>query len=202
MGRPCGSGPSTDDAGTRREVEHARRRSWRRPPRSACPARAAGACSSRITASVPAPMRERHRSCLPGEHRLDDGPELRAAARRRRPRSRTASAAGSDEHRQRDAVHVAVADRLGQQLGDEAEPREPAAMQTRPETIAIALASATARCGSPPDSGSTTREDQGRERRVRAQHQDAARAEQRRRRAAERWSRRGRRCRGTPEASA
>ncbi len=29
----------------------------------------------------------------------------------------------ADQHRQRDAVHVAVADRLGQQLGDEAQPR-------------------------------------------------------------------------------
>ena len=30
----------------------------------------------------------------------------------------------ADQHRQRNAVHVAVADRLGQQFGDEAQPRD------------------------------------------------------------------------------
>ena len=52
-------------------------------------------------------------------------------------------------------------------------------MQTTPETIAIALASATARCGSPADSGSTTARITRRQRGIRAEHQDAARAEQR-----------------------
>jgi hypothetical protein len=28
------------------------------------------------------------------------------------------------DHRQRDTIHVAIADRLGQQLGDEAQPRD------------------------------------------------------------------------------
>ena len=85
----------------------------------------------------------------------------------------------ADQHRQRDPVHVAVADRLRQKLGDEAEPRKPARTHTAPETIAIMLASATARCGSPPDSGSTTAEDDGGQRRVRPEHQDPARPEQR-----------------------
>ena len=51
-------------------------------------------------------------------------------------------------------------------------------MHTTPETIAIIPASATARCGSPAESGSTTVEDHGRERGVRSQDENAARTEQ------------------------
>ena len=44
----------------------------------------------------------------------------------------------TEHHGQRDAVHVAVADRLREKLGDEAETRETRPTQTTPDTIAIA----------------------------------------------------------------
>ena len=52
-------------------------------------------------------------------------------------------------------------------------------MHTTPDTIAIMLASATARCGSPADSGSTTARMIGGQRRIGPEHEDAARTEQR-----------------------
>ena len=52
-------------------------------------------------------------------------------------------------------------------------------MHTRPDTTAIMPASATARIGSPPDSGSTTARITRGQRGVRPQHQDAAGTEQR-----------------------
>ena len=51
-------------------------------------------------------------------------------------------------------------------------------MHTSPETIAIMPPSATARCGSPADSGRDDRQDHGRERGIGPEDQDAAGAEQ------------------------
>ena len=85
----------------------------------------------------------------------------------------------AQQHRQRDAVHVAVADRLREQLGDEAEPRQARrdahdAGHDRHHSGQRDRALRIARRKRQHDG-----EDHGRERRVRAQDEDAARTEQR-----------------------
>ena len=79
---------------SRVQVQHADERRSRRRRRSAGPARACWPLSRRITASVPAPTRQRRRLVRPSSSAVDDGPQARRAARRRRSRSRTAWAAG------------------------------------------------------------------------------------------------------------
>ncbi len=85
----------------------------------------------------------------------------------------------AQQHGQRDAVHVAVADRLREQLGDEAEPREARGdaneagydrHRTRQRDGALRIA-----CRQRQDDG----QDHGRERGIRTEHENAARTEQR-----------------------
>ena len=80
--------------------------------------------SSRIAASVPAPTANAVQLACPPSIASRDPPEV---AQRTVAIDREAEELGqlADQHRERDAVHVAVADRLRQQLGDESQPQHP-----------------------------------------------------------------------------
>ena len=115
---------------------------------------------------------------LPGEQRADDRPEL---TQRTLGVDREAEELRqlADQHGQRDAVHVPVADRLGQELGDEAQTRDARhnAHRARHDRHRPRQRDGTLRIagGERHDHG----EDDGGQRGIRAQHHDAAGAEQR-----------------------
>ncbi len=123
--QPLRQGAEHRHAGTRCRGPARRPRSWRPRRRSGCPARADERLRSRISASVAAAdERAPRRSSLPASTALCDRPD----ASRSGPVGLDGEAEQlgdlAQQHRQRDAVHVAVADRLREQLGDEAEARE------------------------------------------------------------------------------
>ena len=116
-GRPCGSGPSTFTPALSSRPNA--------PTATVAPTTAirmpgirSKRLSSRIAASVPAPTANAVQFSLAAQHRFSD---LREVAQRPDAVDRKAEQLGqlADQHRERDAVHVTVADRLGQQLGDE-----------------------------------------------------------------------------------
>src|SRR5512139_453550 len=121
---------------------------------------------------------ERGRVGAAFEHRRGNRPQVpqRAAAL-----DREAEQLGqlADQHRQRDAVHVAVADRLGQEFGDEAQARHAGQDARHPgddgHHAGQRDGARRVAVGQRQDDG----EDDRGERRVGAQHQDAAGAEQR-----------------------
>ena len=110
---------------------------------------------NRMRTRVPPPMARATTFAFPAEYVVDDCPRL---AQRSVCFDREAEKLGelAQQHGKCDAIHVAVADRLREQLGNESEPREARRTQTIPETTAIIPASAIARCGSPAESGATT----------------------------------------------
>jgi len=83
------------------------------------------------------------------------------------------------ENRQRDSVHISVADRLGEKLGDEAQPRDARkdANSTRDDGHHSGESDRVI-CVSSGERGHDTQNNR-RQRGVRPKHQDAARAEQR-----------------------
>ena len=80
---------------------------------------------------------------------------------------------------ERDAVEVAVAHGQRQQVGDEAEPGQPGGDAEHAGHHRDGGGQAALAAGSAPASGHDRGEDQRRQGRVRAQHEDAGRAEQR-----------------------
>ena len=122
--------------------------------------------------------RERRPVGSAAQHRRGDGPQAsqRPVALDREPEELGQLA---DQHRQRNAVHVAVADRLGQQFGDEAQTRQAGQDAHRPgddrHHAGQRDGAHRVAAGQRQDDG----EDDGRQRRVGSQHQDAAGAEQR-----------------------
>jgi hypothetical protein len=85
----------------------------------------------------------------------------------------------ADQNRQRDAVHVAVADRLGQKLGDEAEPYHAGqdAHRAGDDRHRAGQRDGTVRIAA--GQGKDDAEDDRGQRRIRTQDEDAARPEQR-----------------------
>ena len=79
----------------------------------------------------------------------------------------------ADHHRQRDAVHISISDRFGEQFGHEPRgaPNRPEC-RSWPDTTAIMLARATAAQGSPPESGRTTPSIMA-ARKIRTKHQNS-----------------------------
>ena len=175
-GRPCGSGPSTFTPAL--------------SPRPSAPTTIVAATtairrpgmrfqglSSRISTSVPAPMANAVQLACPPSDRLGDPHEV---AQRPGAVDRKAEQLGqlADQHRERDAVHVAVADRLGQQLGDESQAHDADQDAHQPRHHRH---QARHRHGAHRVAGRQRqhdREDHRGERGVRPEHQDAARAEQ------------------------
>ena len=114
---------------------------------------------------------------LPASTLLDDSPRLAQRSVRGDGEAEELRDL-AQQHRQRDAVHVAIADRLREQLGDEAQTRQARGNAhdagdnrhhsgQRDRTLRLARRKRQHDC-----------EDHGRERRVRAQDEDAARTEQ------------------------
>ena len=133
--------------------------------------------SSSMRASVLAPIASATTFVLPREHLVDDSPRLAQRAVRGDGEAEELRDL-AQQHRQRDAVHVAVADRLREQLGDEAETCEARGNaddagddchHSGQRDRALRLARRKRQ---------HDREDHGRERRVRAQDENAARTEQ------------------------
>ena len=122
--------------------------------------------------------RERRPVGLAAQHRLGD---LHEVAQRPGAVDRKAEQLGqlADQHRERDAVHVAVADRLGQQLGDESQAHraDQDAHQPRHHRHHARQGHGAHRVAS--RERQHDRENHRGERGIRPQHQDAARAEQR-----------------------
>ena len=85
----------------------------------------------------------------------------------------------ADQHCQRDAVHVAIADRLGEQLGDEAEPRRARQDAHGPGDHSHHAGQGHSASGVSAGERQHDAEDHGGERGVRSQDQNAAGAEQR-----------------------
>ena len=176
-GRPCGNGPSTDTP--------ARAARSRPPTTTVAPTTAIEDPGHALAALEEKDHRERaatHCERRPvrdtAQDPLADPPqaEQRTVALDREAEELRKLA---DQHRQRDAVHVAVADRLGQKLGDEAETRHAGQDAHRAgddrhhageRDGAVRIAA-----GQRQDDA----EDDGGQRRVRTQDQDAARSEQR-----------------------
>ena len=102
------------------------------------------------------------------------------------------------QHRQRDAVHVAIADGLGEQFGDEAQARQPGQHAEQPGDERHHAAQRDGALGAAGGQRHDHGGNQRRQRRIRPQHQDAARTEERIGQQRDRSWRRGRRCRGCP----
>ena len=177
-GNPCGSAPSTDTPARAARSNAATasvapttaiRMAGTRGQRLQQQDRRERACADRRARRRSSCRRARRstmaHACRSGPSRVDrETEELRQLA---------------EEHRQRDAVHVAVADRLREQLGHEAEAREARrdahdARDDRHRAGQRDRALRVARRQRQHD-----REDHGRQRGVRAEHEDAARAEHR-----------------------
>ena len=176
-GRPCGSGPSTFTPAL------ASRPST--PTAIVAPTTAIRmpgirlkGLSSRITASVPAPTANAVQLAWPPSTASAICDEV---AQRPGAVDREAEQLGqlADQHRERDAVHVAVADRLGQQLGDEpqAHHADQDAHQPRHHRHHARHGHGAHRIAG--RERQHDRENHRGERGVRPQHQDAAGTEQR-----------------------
>ena len=120
--------------------------------------------------------RERRPVRLSRQHGLRECPD---------PPQRTFALAGeteelgqlADDHRQRNAVHVPVADRLGQKLGDETEPRDPRQDAYRPRNDRHHAGDGDGATRVAAGERHHDGENDGNQRRIRPQHQDSTRSE-------------------------